>query len=76
MSRFDWKNVAERVAWTFVQGALSIPFLDAFNMLDANLWKAMAAGGVAAALSLVKNMAAEQLQGTPAVPPAAAEDSQ
>lgn len=75
--KFDWANVLERVFWTFVQGALAIPVLDAFNVNgldDVNMWTAALAGGVAAVLSLLKNLAAEATQGTPAVPASAAED--
>ena len=63
------KDTAERFFWTAVQGALSIPILDSFGWVelgDGMMWKAMAAGGVGAVLSLVKSIAAGRLGGSTA----------
>jgi len=61
MMDMNWKNIAERAAWTFVQGALSVVALEMLASGDVNALKAAAIGGVAALLSLVKTIAQEKL---------------
>jgi hypothetical protein len=59
-----WKDALERLLWTFIQGATAILTAAQFGwveMGDGQLWKAAAAGGVAAVFSLLKSFAAERL---------------
>ena len=56
-------DIAERVAWTFIQGAVSTLLLSGF--LDTAAWKAAVVGGVAAVLALIKGTAASHV-GSPA----------
>lgn len=52
----DIKNIATRAVWTFVQ-----TFLAAFVVTDMATAKQAALAGIAAVLSVVKTVAAEQL---------------
>jgi hypothetical protein len=52
-------DIAERVFWTFIQGASATLLLSGF--LDTEAWKAACVGGVAAVLALVKGTAASQV---------------
>lgn len=52
----NYRNIAERAAWTFVQA-----FLAVYVVTDSASAKAGAVAGVAAVLSLVKNIAADRL---------------
>lgn len=65
-------DIAERVAWTFIQGAAATLLLSGF--LNIAAWKAAAIGGVAACLSMLKGLAASRLGvlGTASTLPAAA----
>lgn len=61
-----WKDVAERLVWSFIQGALSIPIMDGFGWIEmtgGELWKTAAAGGVVSALAFIKGIAALRLSG-------------
>lgn len=61
-----WRDAAERLAWTFLQGALAIITAQGFGWVelgDGDIWKAAAAGGMAAALSLLKSIIATRLSG-------------
>lgn len=61
-----WKDALERLAWTALQGALSIPILEGLGWVelgDQTVWKAAAAGGIVAALSFVKSLAASRIGG-------------
>ena len=60
----DWtwiKDAAERVAWTFLQGALATGSLEQLATGDLDAWRAAAVGGVAAVLSLLKAIAARRM---------------
>lgn len=53
------KDLAERVAATFVVGSASVAILAGpADMFHASFWEAVAAGGIAAAGSLLKGVAA------------------
>ncbi len=52
-------DIAERVIWTFIQGATATLLLSGF--LDTAAWKAACVGGVAAVLALVKGTAASKM---------------
>lgn len=59
-----WKDAAERLFWTALQGALAIltaQQLGWFDLGDGDLWKAAAAGGVGSSLSFIKSLAATKL---------------
>lgn len=59
-----WKDTIERLAWTFVQGALAVPTLDGLGWIDlgeSTLWQSMAAGGVMASFSFIKSLAGRVL---------------
>lgn len=59
-----WKDTAERLVWSFIQGALSIPIMDGFGwieMTDGEIWKTAAAGGVVGGLAFIKSIAADRL---------------
>lgn len=59
-----WKDAAERLFWTAVQGSTAIltaQQLGWFDLGDGDLWKAAAAGGVGACFSFVKSLAATRL---------------
>ena len=61
-----WKDTLERLLWTWVQGATSVLTLDQFGWIDlqdGELWKAAAAGGLAAVFSFAKALAAQRLMG-------------
>jgi hypothetical protein len=63
-TRAWWKDAAERVVWTFIQGASAILTVDQLGWIDLgdqSIWKAAAAGGVGAVFSLIKSVAAERL---------------
>jgi hypothetical protein len=58
---FNAKNIVERVVWTFIQAAIgSLPVTTALttSSLSAVGWAALSAG-VAAVVSLAKNLTAE-----------------
>ena len=58
----DWiKDATERVAWTFVQGALGTVSAEAIATGDPSALRAAAIGGLAAVLSLVKAIAAKRM---------------
>lgn len=58
----DWKNIAERAAWTFLEGFLvALPAASGLGM-DAAAWKAALLGALMAGLSAVKTLAIELLQ--------------
>jgi len=61
-----WKDTAERLSWSFVQGALTVPIMDAFgwiDMINGELWKTAAAGGLMGVFAFLKSMAATKLSG-------------
>ncbi|MCD6385909.1 hypothetical protein J7M23_09060 [Candidatus Sumerlaeota bacterium] len=63
----DWKDVWERVSWTFLQafvGAFCLTVtVDSTTLFDLTMWKKALlsglAGGVAAVISLIKNIFSE-----------------
>lgn len=59
MNRRLFIDIAERVFWTFLQGASSTLILTGFLEIEA--WKAAIVGGVAAVLALVKGIAASKV---------------
>ena len=55
----DWVNIAERAAWTFVEGFLvALPATLSVDM-DGTAWKAALLGAVMAGLSAVKTLILE-----------------
>lgn len=63
-TRAWWKDAGERLAWTFVQGALAILTAQQFGWIelgDGDLWKAAAAGGIGSSLSFIKALASTRL---------------
>lgn len=60
----NWKDILERAAWTFVQGALGaitiLPLLTDLQGWEA-LGIAAATGGLSSLLSFVKTLAQERL---------------
>lgn len=59
-----WKDAAERLLWTFIQGALAILTVDQFGwieLVDGEIWKAAAGGGIGASLSFIKALASSRL---------------
>lgn len=63
-TRAWWRDALERLVWTFLQGAIAILTVNQFGLIelvDDELWKAAAAGGVGASLSLIKSFAATKL---------------
>lgn len=59
-----WKDAAERLLWTFLQGALAIMTAQQFGWVElgsGEWWKAAALGGLASAMSLGKSLFAAQL---------------
>lgn len=62
-----WKDTAERLIWTFVQGAIGVPIgVEIIELLtDTELaigyLFGMLAGGIGAVLSFVKSVAADKL---------------
>ena len=57
--KIDWLNIAERAAWTFIEGALlSLPTTFSMDM-DGAAWKAMAFSAGLAGLSAVKTFIIE-----------------
>ena len=58
----NWKNIAERAVWTFLEGFLvALPAASGLG-LDAAAWKAALLGALMAGLSAVKTLAIELLQ--------------
>lgn len=58
----DWRNIAERAAWTFLEGFLvALPAASGLG-LDTAAWKAAVLGALMAGLSAVKTLAIELLQ--------------
>lgn len=57
---FNWKDIAERSAWTFVQAAAAV--LVAAEALNASVLETAGIAGVAAVLSFVKNLAKQRLE--------------
>ena len=58
----NWKNVAERALWTFLEGFLvALPAATGLGV-DAAAWKAALLGALMAGLSAVKTLAIELLQ--------------
>ena len=61
-----FRDTLERLVWTAIQGALAVVTAQGLGWVelgDGDLWKAAAAGGLAAALSFVKSLAAGRAQG-------------
>lgn len=58
----DWKNIAERAAWTFVQAAAAYLVAAGTDLLRGDVWAGAALAGVAAILSLIKTIAQERLK--------------
>lgn len=52
-------DIAERIFWTFIEGASATLLLSGF--LNVAAWKASVVGGVAAVLALVKGTAASKV---------------
>ena len=53
------KDLAERVIWTFLGGTTAVVVASGpADVLHASFWQAVATGGVAAVVSLVKGLAA------------------
>lgn len=66
------RDLFERVVSTFVIGASSVALADGMNLIDVlnlDLWKAAAAAGVAAVLSLVKGLIASAFGGGASLDP-------
>lgn len=62
MKNFDWLNILERAAWTFLEGFLvALPAASGLGM-DAAAWKAALLGAAMAGLSAVKTLVIELLQ--------------
>ena len=62
LKKVDWKNVLERLLWTFAEGfLLSIPIIapENFNDLLNGSWKMLLAGAVGAGISAVKTVAVD-----------------
>jgi len=60
--RRPWvRDTAERVAWTFTQGALSAVAVESLAVGDPSAWTAALVGGIAAVLSLLKAVAARHI---------------
>lgn len=55
----NWRDVAERVIWTFVQAATSALAMGPWLKIEA--WEAALLAGGAAVLSLIKNVAKSRL---------------
>lgn len=61
-----WKDAAERLLWTFVQGALAVVTAQQLGWVelgDGDVWKAAAAGGIGASLSFIKSLASSRGRG-------------
>lgn len=60
--KIDWLNIAERAAWTFLEGALlSLP--TSFSLdLDGAAWKAMLFSALLAGLSALKTFILEVIR--------------
>ena len=63
-----WKDTAERMVWTFIQGATGWPLAVALgdatgwvDLGDPNMWESMIVGGTMAVLSFLKSLAATRL---------------
>lgn len=63
MTRKQVLDLVERAAWTFAQAALAVLLLDPARMADKQVLHAAAIAGLAAVLSLVKNIAKQRLAG-------------
>ena len=60
--RRPWvRDTAERVAWTFTQGALSAVAVESLAAGNPSAWTAALVGGAAAVLSLLKAVAARHV---------------
>ena len=57
-------DTVQRVAWSAIQGAITVAAADAFDWTDGSAWKAAGAAGLMAALTLVKALIASRRQGT------------
>lgn len=55
------KNVVERAGWTFLQTALAVVGAAGLNWVNVGTLKAALVAGGAAALSVVKTLAQDQL---------------
>jgi hypothetical protein len=51
---YDYRDLAERAAFTAVETALAVVVAAGSGWVDVNVWKAAAISGVAAGLSAVK----------------------
>ena len=59
-----WKDTAERLLWSAIQGALSIPIMESLGWIEVTngeIWKTAAAGGVVGGLAFIKSVAASRL---------------
>lgn len=62
MNNIDWLNIAERAAWTFIEGFL-IALPTTFTMeMDGAAWKAALFSAAMAGLSAVKTFIIEVIQ--------------
>jgi len=60
--KFDWKNILERAAWTFLQAFL-VALPSAFSLdLDGAAWKSALFSAACAGLSALKTVIVELIQ--------------
>lgn len=61
-TKFDWKAIAERASWTFVQAALAVLVASGTDYVNVETWKAAGIAGGAAVFSVLKNIAYQYKQ--------------
>ena len=62
MTKADWKDIAARAEWTFAQAFLATVGVAAADVTNVATWKAGVIAGVAAVISLLKNVAVKHNQ--------------
>lgn len=55
MKNIDWKNLAERAFWTFVEGFIGALMLPS-TVIDADAWKSVLIASALAGISAVKTL--------------------
>lgn len=57
-------DTASRAGWSAVQAALTVAAVDGFDFADGSAWRAAAAAGIMAALTIIKSAIASRRTGT------------
>lgn len=61
----QYRDLAKRALWTFVQTAMAVALVGPVLEVDAEVWRVAVLAGAASALSALKSFAAQRLEQLP-----------